>query len=309
MKKLFLFLLLLPFNSQAANFGGKSEMNGYSINDYPNFDSEWRLVTVRFRTDKREMRFTYANDIAYKALISGSNQYPDGSVFAKIGAITAIDPKFPSSEVPSGTLRYQLMVKDSKKHKKTDGWGYALFDANKLTFAEDPKAQETACHACHKIVPEKGFVFSERMQISPFKPISTTTPIVEQMKMMSNFQLKKRGKLTQQVQALLPAEFKEIYNLEHDMRDHVFQGTLDEIVPTLILQTKKTGKPAGFFNRDETRFSLIVPDSSGASCKIKGQTGISYSLISTLPSKTEDQKLYQTHVSPICNSDLNPGSK
>ena len=98
-------------------------MSGYTFNDYRDFQKNWKLVTVRYRKDTDEMRFTYANDLAYSTLMSGKTDYPDGAVFAKIGFKTEPDPAFSSSAVPSGIRRYQFMVRDSKKHTSTNGWG------------------------------------------------------------------------------------------------------------------------------------------------------------------------------------------
>ena len=97
-------------------YGDKPEMNGYKLSDYEGFEKKWRLVTVRYRKDTGEMRFTYANPKAWNALLKRSKDYPDGAVFAKIGIITMEDPAFPSSAVPAGTRRYQLMVRNKKKH-------------------------------------------------------------------------------------------------------------------------------------------------------------------------------------------------
>lgn len=93
----------------------KGTMNGYSFKEYKDFPQKWKLVTVRFRKDIDEMRFVYANELAFKALQSGTGKYPDGAIFGKLGVRSKDDPEFASSMVPSGVHRYQLMVKNSKK--------------------------------------------------------------------------------------------------------------------------------------------------------------------------------------------------
>src|SRR6185436_10943563 len=60
----------------------KDEMNGYKLSDFPDFEKKWKLVTVRFRKDTGEMRFTYANDLAFENLQKGVIDYPDGAIFA-----------------------------------------------------------------------------------------------------------------------------------------------------------------------------------------------------------------------------------
>ena len=146
-------------------FAGQTSMIGYTLGQFGNFVRYWHFVTVRFRRDTAEMRLTYANDKAWDALLAGGTKYPDGAVFAKIGIMTEEDPGFTSSVVPSSARRYQLMVMDHKKHAATDGWGYALFDMNGKTFEQNPVEQVQACHACHKLVPDRDYVFSQPMRL------------------------------------------------------------------------------------------------------------------------------------------------
>ena len=65
-----LSLIFLSVLAQA----GESKMNGLQLKDYPDFETKWHLVTVRYRKDTGEQRFTYANDIAWTAMNAG----PDG---------------------------------------------------------------------------------------------------------------------------------------------------------------------------------------------------------------------------------------
>ena len=64
------------------------EMNGITIGQFGDFVHNWHFVTVRFRRDKGEQRFEYANDIAWKTLLEHSKYYPDGAVFAKVAVQT-----------------------------------------------------------------------------------------------------------------------------------------------------------------------------------------------------------------------------
>lgn len=121
-------------------------------------------MTVRYRTDSKELRFTYANDLAWKQMNSSQPTYTDGAIFAKVGIIAEKDPAS-SSEVPSGAKRFQFMVRDRKKYRTTNGWGYALFDDKGKVFNEDIKQKTLACAACHNMVPERDFVFSTAMNL------------------------------------------------------------------------------------------------------------------------------------------------
>ncbi len=49
-----------------------------------------------------------------------------------------------------------FMIKDSKKYKHTDGWGYFAYIGNK-NIVKDMKNQ---CHSCHSQVKNKDFIFS-----------------------------------------------------------------------------------------------------------------------------------------------------
>lgn len=156
------------------DFAGHGEMSGMHLSDFPEFNKTWHEVTVRFRKDTGELRFVYANDAAWRTLSQNRTDYADGAIFAKIAVATNDDPSFPTSAVPGGVRRYQLMVRNKKMYAETDGWGYALFDNDGLTFPENPKNMVLACAACHRIVRERGEVFSQPMQISPFSPLLST---------------------------------------------------------------------------------------------------------------------------------------
>lgn len=259
-----LLAALLPLSARAAeasDFAGKSEMNGYRLEDYRGFEKNWKLVTVRFRKDTGELRFTYANPLAWKTLRAGKSQYPDGAVFAKVGAVTEEDPAFPSSAVPTGTRRYQLMVRNAKRHADTGGWGYALFDFQGKTFPEDPALASKACAACHALVPERGFVFSQ-----PFAFSGTVDPAASAAwKPRLNYETLAAASLPEFVAARVPGR-TSVRALTGEIRVHVFQGTLDEIRPALAAESARSGMPALLLSADGKRYSLVYPDSAAPAC-------------------------------------------
>jgi len=264
---LFLFLL----HANAETFAGKTEMNGISYKTYENFEQKWKFLTVRYRTDSGEQRFVWANDSALKTLESGSNDYPDGAVFAKIGFVTEEDPKFVSSRVPSGALRYQFMVRDKKKYASTGGWGYALFDGNKTTYEGDFSQQAQACYACHQIVGDRGQVFSTPLKISAFaaKPAPVKdqeTPDVLAVK----FETISLSKTPEIVQRSLP-KAKSVRSVKGPLTAHVFRGTIDEIRPALIEEVKRTGIPATLIGNDGQQFAAIYLDRPRKNC-VKGKS-------------------------------------
>ena len=251
-----LFISSLLFATE--NFSGKDSMNGISFKDYKEFPEKWSLVTIRFRKDTGEMRLTYANDLALKTLKSGSINYPDGSVFAKTGIHTGVDPQFVSSVVPKGIRRYQLMIKNKTKYGTTGGWGYGLFDPEGKTFAEDPTVTQNACYACHTIVENRGDVFSqafsftENVKMPSFKSLGTFTSLKFEWKRLQD----------------LPAEIKKIKYLQHKklrwlahekLRKNVFQGTLDELKPILESESRTSKAPALFLAEDNQKFIVVIP--------------------------------------------------
>jgi len=268
-----LVVIALSTSSSHANttdphsYAGKEEMNGLRLKDYAGFESKWKLVTVRFRRDTAEMRFTYANDLAWNSLKAGGKEYPDGAVFAKISLISKDDPAFVSSAVPSGVRRFQLMVKKSGTFKETDGWGYALFDSKGSTYPEEPKLSAMACHACHRLVPDRGYVFSQPLELSSLNFTSPAVgPAAELAKLQSrvSFEARALSKLPKELRSRLDRKVKRVHLLEGEMRSHLFQGTLDEVKPLLARKAVESGEPAALLSEDGKRFTLVAPRSGGA---------------------------------------------
>ncbi|MGE0171388.1 MAG: cytochrome P460 family protein [Oligoflexales bacterium] len=135
-------------------------MNGISPAPYDEFWNKWRLVTVRYRKDNGEQRFIYANDLAFRAMQEGVENFPDGAVFGKVAFRAKGDPEFPNSLEPSNFTRLQLMVKDSKKFKTTDGWSYWLHVDGATDNPEEDTTNALACHACHTMVKSRDFIFA-----------------------------------------------------------------------------------------------------------------------------------------------------
>ncbi len=254
--------------------GGKNEMSGYRFKAYQGFEKTWQLVTVRFRKDTKELRFVYANDKAWNAMQKGLAEYPEGAVFAKIGIATADDPTFPSSAVPNGARRFQLMVKDKKKHAATDGWGYALFDANGKTFPGDPNVAVQACAACHRLVPEKDYVFSEIAEISSFPPkeMHKSKPVSGKL----NFVDQAVEQIPAAIRSQIPIKTKTVRVLTGDLTKTFFPGTLDEIRPALSNETVRSKIPALLVGSDGESYSIVYknPDATLCSTSNPGQVDL-----------------------------------
>lgn len=258
-----------------------SEMNGYKLSDFADFEKKWKLVTVRYRKDTGEMRLTYANPQAFDALMSGGKEYPDGAIFGKIGIKTAADSAFPSSAVPSGARRYQFMVKDKVKFAATEGWGYVLFDKAGMIFPENPTVQTAACAACHRIVPERGYVFSQMWELAssdgPEKPAAPVTHFSNKIK----FKEVKISAIPEIVAKEIPKSYKTAQQIEHEISKFLFQGTLDEIKPLLSQHAVKTKQPAFLLGADNKAFALVYIENLEIKCQAEGKSGYFMKAVST----------------------------
>jgi hypothetical protein len=258
-----ILIALIAFHatSVSANPAG-STMNGISADQFGNFAKDWKLVTVRYRKDTGEMRWTYANDAALKVLEAQNSkvEYPDGAVFAKLGVMTQEDMSFPSSAVPGGTRRVQFMVRDKNKYASTDGWGYALFDAQGKAVEGDHAVASIACAACHRLVPQKGFVFSELMDLSAPKATHAS------WKASLGFRSAKRKDLPTALQALLPDSVSKIQTVTGPLTKNLFHGTLDEIRPLLSLEAARARQPVALVSESGKLFSVVIPQARGEGC-------------------------------------------
>lgn len=280
-----LSLLLLA----AAPEAGAAEpvMNEIKLGDYADFEQNWPLITVRYRTDTTEMRFTYANPAAEVVLKAGGTDYPDGAVFAKIGLMTADDPEFVSSKVPSGAKRFQFMVRDKMKYAATGGWGYAVFgaapDANPPHTPKEDAATTAACFACHEMVQHRGYVFSQPANLRAAYTLQQTIAAPPPRDPPLQFLDKTGADLPEAVQAVLPPNNHHVRFLDGKLRGKVFVGTLGEIRPMLIKEAAQSGLPTLFMDSAGQKFILVIPD--GKSALPNGQA---------CPS---GQKAYTTHSS------------
>lgn len=275
-------------NSQTEN--NHPQMNGYSLKDFKEFEKKWKLVTVRYRKDSGEMRWTFANDKAWSTLDEGAIDYPDGAMFGKIAMATSEDSQFASSVVPTSTRRYLFMVRDKIKHADTGGWGYALFDSQGQLFPEEvPKATQ-ACYACHKIVQNRGYVFSQPLSLATSiqnrfhtgsinqKSNSQTKSSTHSIEFAIQFRDEKIDVLNREVRKEMGPNWSRFRRIKSsDITKNLFQGTLDEIRPNLEIESKKTGLPSALLSDDLKRFSVLIPvaDKNCNGTKFKALVSIS----------------------------------
>jgi cytochrome P460 len=143
------------------------EPNGVSFSEIRGYET-WQAVAPSYRTDKNEVRIILGNDTLVKAYKDGvpenGKPFPDGSVLVKLGYSERKSAAFPAAIEPDVFQRVEFMIKDAKRFKSTNGWGYArfIYDAKTKTFSAYGKeaAFDQECNACHTIVKAQDFVFT-----------------------------------------------------------------------------------------------------------------------------------------------------
>lgn len=279
----YVFKIVAFFATGLILMTGRAEekMSGYGLSQFGDFESSWRQVTVRYRVDTSEMRFTFANPAAWKVLDAGGTDYPDGAIFAKIGLVSESDPAFESSKVPSGTRRYQFMVRDRKKHASTGGWGYAIFYEN-----DRPKESEAtvtnACYACHRVVAHRGDVFSQKLTFRKKETFPGWKKGADQK--LSETSVSGGvpfldANMSEQPLALrkfVPTSVKKLRLVGGEIPKHVFSGTLDEIRPALAKESLRSGLPAALVSHDGKDFSVVYQHTTarGTCQDLGGGTGV-----------------------------------
>ena len=121
---------------------------------------DYKIVAMHFRKDKNELRYILANPVAYNALKNGYKVMPNGSKVVKIGWSVNPMSKFEPALEADKIQRVEYMIKDSTKHKESDGWGYARFvkkDGKYQAWGGDVKS----CVACHAAVKSQDALFTK----------------------------------------------------------------------------------------------------------------------------------------------------
>lgn len=120
----------------------------------------WKVLSVTDKFDGGSMRIVYANDIMIKAIKDKQIPFPDGAQMVK--AVWGKQMEDAEGNVfPGNFQNVQFMVKDSKKYKSTEGWGFAKFDGVDLRPFGKTLTFANTCINCHKLLVAKNdFVFN-----------------------------------------------------------------------------------------------------------------------------------------------------
>lgn len=141
--------------------------NGIALSEFRGYET-WQAVAPS--QTEGGLKVIVANPVminAYKAGIPDNGKpVPDGAMFAKIEWISKKDTESPYPVVIPDTLKLVgFMIKDSKRFRESDGWGYAqfLYDPATDSFkseSNDPDFGKKVCHQCHTLVSVRDFVFT-----------------------------------------------------------------------------------------------------------------------------------------------------
>jgi hypothetical protein len=225
----------------------------------PSQSNYWQLITSRFRSDTKEIRLTYANDIARKKFTDNLSSFDDGAKFLKVSFLAADDPDFTSSKMPGHKTRTQIMVKDRKMYTSTDGWGYYIYDANNLPMPNLNNNYQMACATCHRTVSHRDHVFSVPMDDSFLGQQKGG----ESQHIFNKVNIKR---LPPELQKVISQKFDSAHILVSPLNHSYFLGTLDEVRPMLIKKAYMTHGPVVFLADDLKTYSMILPDSSYQGC-------------------------------------------
>lgn len=116
-----------------------------------------------------EYHHVYVNPDAF-AVYKRTGVFPEGTVIAKeLVLLQKGDHPDGSKNAPSGRGYFagefqgmDVMVKDSKRFKKTNGWGFYNFGHHAPPYVATAKAApKNSCAGCHQAKAEKDMVFTQ----------------------------------------------------------------------------------------------------------------------------------------------------
>lgn len=111
------------------------------------------------RGDNNTLRFILGNNIAMQAARSGNTSpWPDGTSFAKI----AWEQELGTDGLihPGRFVQVELMVKNARLHKGTDGWGWGRWHGLDLKPYGEDAHFVSECTGCHLPVRGNDYVYT-----------------------------------------------------------------------------------------------------------------------------------------------------
>ena len=134
------------------------------VTEIPAGYRDWRLISVAHEAGSiNDIRAILGNDIAIKAYREGKLPFPEGTIIARVAWSYVLSEennrifgRAQSFVAGPPTNGVQFMVKDSKKHASTGGWGYAHFNDGKPA----GEAVLQSCFPCHQAIKSRDFIFT-----------------------------------------------------------------------------------------------------------------------------------------------------
>ena len=132
------------------------ELNGLAFD--PTFES-WQPLSMTDRGDNRTFRFILGNIAAIKASQTGDiSPWPDGARFAKIAWQQELGPD--GLVHPGKFIQVELMVKNAKDYKDTEGWGWGRWRGLDLKPYGQDAHFVNECTTCHQPLRGNDYVYT-----------------------------------------------------------------------------------------------------------------------------------------------------
>jgi mono/diheme cytochrome c family protein len=132
------------------------EPNGFTFD--PSFES-WTPISTTDRGDNNTFRFILGNDVAVKAVQTGNiSPWPDGARFAKIAwqQVLGLD----GLVHPGKFVQVELMVKNARDYKDTEGWGWGRWRGADLKPYGKDAHFVNECTGCHQPLRGNDYVYT-----------------------------------------------------------------------------------------------------------------------------------------------------
>lgn len=124
---------------------------------------DWKAISTTDRFDNGSMRIIFANAIAVEAIKNHQiNPWPDGAILAKTAWKQQVGK---NGIITTGEfIQVEFMIKDAKKYKSTEGWGWARWRGKDLKpYGKIGLEQE--CISCHQPVKDNDNVFTNPLSL------------------------------------------------------------------------------------------------------------------------------------------------
>jgi hypothetical protein len=137
------------------------ELTGFPFD--PSFES-WKPISTTDRGDNYTFRFILGNEVALEAAQAGNiSPWPDGARFAKIA--WQQQPGADGLIHPGKFIQVELMLKDARLYKDTEGWGWGRWRGLDLKPYGNDAHFVNECTGCH--LPVRGNDYVYTLPITP----------------------------------------------------------------------------------------------------------------------------------------------